>query len=88
MSLSLKDSILPMSELRANLEKVRNQLRKTPVVVTNNGRPDFGICDLETLSIAVQIKDLRDLLKKRARQRHLSQDAEKVFRELDRKYSG
>ncbi len=86
MSISFEDSILPMSELRANLEKIKDQLKKTPIIITNKGRPDFGICDLETLRIAVQIKDLRDLLQKRIRQKHLSQDAERVFKSLDEKH--
>ncbi len=88
MGLSLENSILPMSELRANLEKVRSQLEKTPIVITNKGRPDFGICDLETLSIAIQIKDLRDLLSRRFHRKHLSEDAEAVFNRLDQKYNG
>ena len=58
MGLSFEHSILPMSDLRANLEKIKKQLTKTPIIITNKGRPDFGICDLDTLAIAVQIKDL------------------------------
>lgn len=88
MAISFEKSILPMSELRTNLDKIKAQLKKTPIIITNNGRPDFGICDLETLAIAAQIKDLRDLLKKRAAQRHLSVDAETVFHQLDKKYDG
>lgn len=87
MGLSFEHSILPMSDLRADLEKVKKQLAKTPIIITNKGRPDFGICDLETLALAVRIKDLKDLLKKRMGQRHRSQDAEAVFRKLDEKYS-
>jgi PHD/YefM family antitoxin component YafN of YafNO toxin-antitoxin module len=77
-----------MSELRANLEKVKKQLEKTPIVITNKGRPDFGICDLETLALAVQIRDLKDLLKKRLHHKDLSEDVEAVFRRLDRQYDG
>ena len=86
MGLSLEHSILPMSDLRADLEKVKKQLAKTPVIITNNGRPDFGVCDLDTLAIAVQIKDLKDLLKKRMGQKHRSRQAEEVFKMLDKKY--
>ncbi len=86
MGISLENSILPLSELRSDLTKIKNQLKKTPIVITNNGRPDFGVCDLETLSLAIQIKDLRDLLKIRASQKHLSEDAETVFKRLDKKY--
>lgn len=86
MGLSFEHSILPMSELRANLEKVKRQLAKTPIIITNNGRPDFGICDLDTLAIAAQIKDLKDLLKKRMKHRGESTGAAEVFRMLDEKY--
>jgi PHD/YefM family antitoxin component YafN of YafNO toxin-antitoxin module len=88
MSISFEQSILPMSELRTNLEKVKQQLKKTPIIITNNGRPDFGICDLETLKIASQIKDLKDILQKRIRERHLSEKAEVVFKRLAQKYRG
>ncbi len=88
MAISFEHSILPLSELRANLDKVKSQLKKTPVIITNNGRPDFGLCDLDTLNLAVQIKDLKDRLKKRWQQRHLSEDAQSVFRRLDQKYHG
>lgn len=88
MSISFEKSILPMSELRSNLEKVKGQLKKTPIIITNNGRPDFGICDLETLAIAVKIKDLKDLLKKRIQQKHFSEKAEVVFKNLHDKYDG
>ena len=86
MGLSLRDSILPMSELRSDLEKVRGQLKRTPVIITNNGKPDFGVCDLETLAIAIQIRDLKSLLKRRYRQAHLSENAEIVFKRLEKKY--
>ncbi|MDL1871735.1 type II toxin-antitoxin system Phd/YefM family antitoxin [Deltaproteobacteria bacterium PRO3] len=88
MAISFEKSILPMSELRTNLDKVKAQLKKTPIIITNNGRPDFGVCDLETLEIASQIKDLRDLLKRRARRPEASVDASAAFRALDRKYHG
>ncbi len=86
MALSLEDSIIPMSELRANLEKIKKQLAKTPIIITNKGRPDFGICDLDTLAIAVQIKDLKDLLKKRLGDKGQSTSAKEVFKILDAKY--
>ena len=88
MALSYEDSILPMSELRMNLQKIKNQLIKTPVIITNKGKPDFGVCDLETLEIAVQIRDLRNLLKDRLRRHKQSRPAEAVFKELDDKYRG
>ena len=76
-----------MSELRSDLRKVKKQLLKTPIIITNNGKPDFGICDLETLAIAVQIKDLRDLLQNRLKNKHLSENAEDVFKTLNQKYN-
>lgn len=86
MGLSFQHSILPMSELRANLEKVKKQLAKTPIIITNKGRPDFGICDLDTLAVAVQIKDLRDLLRRRLARKADSQPAEGVFKRLGTKH--
>lgn len=87
MVLSFEKSILPMSELRSDLAKVKKQLKKTPIIITNNGKPDFGICDLETLAIAVQIKDLKDLLQARLKNKHLSKNAEDVFNDLTEKYN-
>ena len=86
MGFSFEKSILPMSELRANLDKVKNQLKNSPVIITNNGRPDFGVCDLETLTIAMRIKELRDLLKERLMARHQAVDAEPAFKKLREKY--
>lgn len=80
------ESIIPLSELRSDLNKVKSRLKRTPVIITVNGRPDFGVCDLETLEIAVKIKDLRDLLKKRYAERAQAEPAETVFKKLDLKY--
>ena len=88
MAISIQDSIIPMSELRMNLKKVKIQLKKTPIIITNKGKPDFGVCDLETLTIATQIRDLRDLLKKRIREVKKSRPAEEVFKALESKYRG
>ena len=86
MAFSIEDSIVPMSDLRANLDKVKKQLKKSPLLITNKGRPDFGLCDLETFKIAVQIKELKDLLHKRIQERRRAEDAEAVFKQLDDKY--
>lgn len=86
MTISFEHSIIPMSELRANLEKVKKQLSKTPIIITNKGRPDFGLCDLETLTLAVKIKDLKDLLKRRIKNRSEALDAEVALNRLDEKY--
>lgn len=86
--MSIQNSIVPMSELRADLPKIKAQLRKSPLIITNKGKPDFGVCDLETLAIAVQVKELRDLLKKRLSRRRDAEPAGRVFRALDDKYGG
>lgn len=86
MAISFENSIIPMSELRMNLKKIRAQLKKTPIIITNDGRPDFGVCDLETLAIAAEIRDLKTLLSKRLKHRKLSEPAEAVFARLDKKY--
>ncbi len=86
MSNIYDDSIVPLSDLRSDLNKVKSRLKKTPVIITINGRPDFGVCDLETLEIAMKIRDLRELLKKRYRERTDSELAEGVFRRIAAKY--
>ena len=86
MTISFEHSIIPMSDLRANLDKVKKQLLKTPIIITNKGRPDFGLCDLETLTLAVKIKDLKDLLKRRLGKKTDAEDAESVLNRLDEKY--
>ena len=86
MAISIQNSIIPMSELRMNLRKVKAQLRKTPVIITNKGKADFGVCDLETLTIATQIRDLRHLLKKRLQKIGDSTPATEVFAALEQKY--
>lgn len=67
MAFSLQHSIMPMSDLRADPDKIKKQLKLSPVLITNKGRPDFGVCDLETLEIATQVKQVRDLLRERSR---------------------
>jgi PHD/YefM family antitoxin component YafN of YafNO toxin-antitoxin module len=86
MGLSFEHSILPMSDLRANLDKIKKQLSKTPIIITNKGRPDFGLCDLDTLAIAVHIHDIKKLLKSRIAQRRSFKVAQEVFSALDEKY--
>jgi len=78
-------SIVPLSELRSDLDKIKSRLKKTPVIVTVNGRPDFGVCDLETLEIAMKIRDLRDLLRKRYVDRSDAVSAETAFRMIESK---
>ncbi|MBF0492288.1 MAG: hypothetical protein HQM15_05860 [Deltaproteobacteria bacterium] len=76
-----------MSELRTDLHKVKTQLKKTPILITNNGKPDFGICDLETFEIAVQIKNLKDLLQHRLKNKNKSENVAAVFSRLNKKYN-
>ena len=85
MRLSLEDSIIPLSELRSDVDKVKAKIKKNPVVITNNGRPDFGVCDLETLEIAMEIKSLRGLLKDRWNARDQSETVESAFSRITSK---
>ena len=75
-----------MSELRADPKRIKRRLKASPVVITNKGRPDFGVCDLETLALATQIKALKDLLTVRRKSKSKSVDVEEAFRTLDKKY--
>jgi len=86
MSFSLENFIYPMSDLRSDPEKIKKQLKKSPVLITNKGRPDFGICDLDTLTIATQISRLKTLLAKRKAKEKDSIDIEDAFKKLDEKY--
>lgn len=86
MPLSLEHSIYPISELRSNPKKIKKRLKASPVVITVDGRPDFGVCDLETLEMARQIKALKDLLKARIKSKSKRIPVEEAFRRLDKKY--
>jgi PHD/YefM family antitoxin component YafN of YafNO toxin-antitoxin module len=86
MSFSLTDSIMPMSELRTDPEKVKKQLKKSPVVITNKGRPDFGVCDLETLEIACKIRELKETLICRKKDKTIPVDAREAFKQLEKRY--
>ena len=86
MSNIYEGSIIPLSELRSDLDKVKSRLKKTPLIITINGRPDFGVCDLETLEIAVKIRDLRELLKKRYHERADSESVEGAFHRIQSTY--
>lgn len=86
MAFSLTQSIIPMSELRADPEKVKKRLKNSPVIITNKGKPDFGVCDLETLEIASHVKDMIHLIKERFDNKMPSKDIEQVFQSLDKKY--
>lgn len=86
MAFSFTESIVPMSELRSNPEKVKKNLKKSPIIITNKGRPDFGVCDLETLEIAHKIKNLKDILLKRKKSKSPSVDVKDAFAGLEKKY--
>ena len=87
MAFSFTHSIIPMSELRMDPEKVKKQLKLSPVVITNKGKPDFGVCDLETLAIANRVKEIKDtLLARIGKPVEECRDMEDVFSELDKKY--
>ncbi len=40
---------------RRNLGKVKLKFKDFPIIATHNGRPDFGVCNLETLEIATHL---------------------------------
>ena len=86
MALSLADSIIPMSDLRTKLDEIKRKLKKNPIVITNNGRPDFGICDLETLEIAIQVKELQEKLQYRLDHQDESESLDLVLSRLDKKH--
>ena len=86
MAFSFAHSIIPMSELRSDPEKIKRKLKKSPIIITNNGRPDFGVCDLETLEIANRVKELRDTLFERSQNLVGSENIDDVFKEFNKKY--
>ncbi len=86
MSFSLSKSIIPMSELRADPDKIKKRLKDSPVVITNKGTPDFGVCDLETLEIAIKVKELKNLLKMRLDRPSRSYSVDEAFDTLNKKY--
>ena len=86
MAFSFKDSIVPMSELRVNPDKIKEQLKSSPVIITNKGKPDFAVCDLETAEIASRIFSIRKTIRERMKDGSKFIDVEKAFARLDKKY--
>jgi PHD/YefM family antitoxin component YafN of YafNO toxin-antitoxin module len=84
--MSLSDHIIPMSELRADPDKIKKLLKTSPVIITNKGRPDFGICDLDTLETAIAIQKLKILLAERSAKTADSMSLDEAFSALDQKY--
>lgn len=84
--MSLADHIVPMSELRSDPDKIKKLLKTSPVVITNKGRPDFGICDLDTLEIATSIQKLKCLLIQRGKDPENSMDIHDAFAMLKKKH--
>lgn len=68
MTFSLANSIFPMSELRSDPDKIKRLLKNSPVLITNKGKPDFGVCDLDTLELAIKINNLKAILHERKSQ--------------------
>lgn len=87
MMLPLSKTIVPMSELRADPGKVKARLKESPLLVTNKGRPDFGICDLETFDIAIKINEIKKSLESRLDEMDQALPAKTVFQRLEAKYS-
>lgn len=86
MAFSFTDSIVPMSELRINPDKIKKKLKSSPVIITNKGKPDFAVCNLETAEIAAQIFNVRETIRRRMKQGSKFVDIENVFDRLDKKY--
>lgn len=86
MAFSFTDSIVPMSELRINPDKIKKQLKLSPVIITNKGKPDFAVCNLETAEIASRIFTIRETIRRREKDRSKFIPIEEAFKRLDKKY--
>jgi len=64
MSISFKEDILPISELKKNTKKILLQIRTTrrPVILTVNGKADSVIIDVESYEKQLKAADLAKLL--------------------------
>jgi prevent-host-death family protein len=64
MSISFKEDILPISELKKNTKKVLVQIRQThrPVILTVNGRADSVLIDVESYEKQLMAANLSKLL--------------------------
>lgn len=64
MTLSLKDDVKTVSEVKQNLRAVLSQIKETgrPVVVTVKGKPDAVLIDVETYERKLQSLNLVGLL--------------------------
>ena len=64
MSISFKEDIVPISELKKNTKKILAQIRKTgrPVILTVNGRADSVLVDVENYEKQIRAANLSRLL--------------------------
>jgi prevent-host-death family protein len=64
MSISFKEDIVPISELKKNTKKILAQIRKTgrPVILTVNGRADSVLVDVENYEKQIRAANLSKLL--------------------------
>lgn len=64
MSISFKEDILPISELKKNTKKILVQIRRTrrPVILTVNGKADSVLIDVESYEKQLMAANLSKLL--------------------------
>ena len=85
MSFSFAESIIPLSDIRTDLDKIMKKIKHSSVVITNKGRPHFGICNLEVLEIAQRIYERRELLNQREKSNNFI-DIDEAFDILDKEF--
>jgi prevent-host-death family protein len=64
MTISFKEDIVPISELKKNTKKILLQIRKTgrPVILTVNGKADSVLIDVENYEKQLRAANLSKLL--------------------------
>lgn len=64
MTISFKEDIVPISELKKNTKKILQQIRKTgrPVILTVNGKADSVLIDVENYEKQLRAANLSKLL--------------------------
>lgn len=64
MSISFKEDIVPISELKKNTKKILLQVRRTkrPVILTVNGKADSVLIDVESYETQLRAANLSKLV--------------------------
>jgi len=64
MTISFKEDILPVSELKKNMRRVLEQVRRTqrPVILTVNGKASSVLIDVDTYEKQMKALNLSGLL--------------------------